>query len=262
VILYTEGDQINSTAVESVYKPHPPLHTRAKMQQSASRIQRAWRERFARRTLHQLVRRYLAVGVTSASARRMSFDELNNQLRKRSVVQAGKACLMRIHQLAVLHSRAQPNVRAVGEPRVNVRAVGAPSVNVRVVMAAYTIAYRPTHVFQTMGALEMALYNSARALIEAFEGICEHIVNSEHHSFAEVPAGLKERFPTLLLEYIGHFNAYRQLTPHEAIRRVEYALARLSGAHPPNQQIADEMAEVSRRLRARLVELGGPAGAV
>ena len=232
------------------------------MQQSASRIQRAWRERFARRTLHQLVRRYLAVGVTSASARRMSFDELNNQLRKRSVIQAGKACLMRIHQLAVLHSRAQPNVRAVGEPRVNVRAVGAPSVNVRVVMAAYTIAYRPTHVFQTMGALEMALYNSARALIEAFEGICEHIVNSEHHSFAEVPAGLKERFPTLLLEYIGHFNAYRQLTPHEAIRRVEYALARLSGAHPPNQQIADEMAEVSRRLRARLVELGGPAGAV
>lgn len=222
------------------------------MQQSASRIQRAWRERFARRTLHQLVRRYLAVGVTSASARRMSFDELNNQLRKRSVVQAGKACLMRIHQLAVLHSRAQPNVRAVG----------APSVNVRVVMVAYTIAYRPTHVFQTMGALEMALYNSARALIEAFEGICEHIVNSEHHSFAEVPAGLKERFPTLLLEYIGHFNAYRQLTPHEAIRRVEYALARLSGAHPPNQQIADEMAEVSRRLRARLVELGGPAGAV
>jgi len=232
------------------------------MQQSASRIQRAWRERFARCTLHQLVRRYLAVGVTSASARRMSFDELNNQLRKRSVIQAGKACLMRIHQLAVLHSRAQPNVRAVGEPRVNVRAVGAPSVNVRVVMAAYTIAYRPTHVFQTMGALEMALYNSARALIEAFEGICEHIVNSEHHSFAEVPAGLKERFPTLLLEYIGHFNAYRQLTPHEAIRRVEYALARLSGAHPPNQQIADEMAEVSRRLRARLVELGGPAGAV
>jgi len=232
------------------------------MQQSASRIQRAWRERFARRTLHQLVRRYLAVGVTSASARRMSFDELNNQLRKRSVIQAGKACLMRIHQLAVLHSRAQPNVRAVGEPRVNVRAVGAPSVNVRVVMAAYTIAYRPTHVFQTMGALEMALYNSARALIEAFEGICEHIVNSEHHSFAEVPAGLKERFPTLLLEYIGHFNAYRQLTPHEAIRRVEYALARLSGAHPPNQQIADEMAEVSRRLRARLVELGGSAGAV
>ena len=232
------------------------------MQQSASRIQRAWRERFARRTLHQLVRRYLAVGVTSASARRMSFDELNNQLRKRSVIQAGKACLMRIHQLAVLHSRAQPNVRAVGEPRVNVRAVGAPSVNVRVVMVAYTIAYRPTHVFQTMGALEMALYNSARALIEAFEGICEHIVNSEHHSFAEVPAGLKERFPTLLLEYIGHFNAYRQLTPHEAIRRVEYALARLSGAHPPNQQIADEMAEVSRRLRARLVELGGSAGAV
>ena len=232
------------------------------MQQSASRIQRAWRERFARRTLHQLVRRYLAVGVTSASARRMTFDELKSELCKRSVVQAGKACLMRIHQLAVLHSRAQPNVRAVGEPRVNVRAVGAPSVNVRVVMAAYTIAYRPTHVFQTMGALEMALYNSARALIEAFEGICEHIVNSEHHSFAEVPAGLKERFPTLLLEYIGHFNAYRQLTPHEAIRRVEYALARLSGAHPPNQQIADEMAEVSRRLRARLVELGGPAGAV
>ena len=242
------------------------------MQQSASRIQRAWRERFARRTLHQLVRRYLAVGVTSASARRMTFDELKSELCKRSVVQAGKACLMRIHQLAVLHSRAQPNVRAVGEPRVNVRAVGAPSVNVRavgapsvnvrVVMAAYTVAYRPTHMFRTMGALEMALYNSARALIEAFEGICEHIVNSEHHSFAEVPAGLKERFPTLLLEYIGHFNAYRQLTPHEAIRRVEYALARLSGAHPPNQQIADEMAEVSRRLRARLVELGGPAGAV
>ena len=232
------------------------------MQQSASRIQRAWRERFARRTLHQLVRRYLAVGVTSASARRMTFDELKSELCKRSVVQAGKACLMRIHQLAVLHSRAQPNVRAVGEPRVNVRAVGAPSVNVRVVMAAYTVAYRPTHMFRTMGALEMALYNSARALIEAFEGICEHIVNSEHHSFAEVPAGLKERFPTLLLEYIGHFNAYRQLTPHEAIRRVEYALARLSGAHPPNQQIADEMAEVSRRLRARLVELGGSAGAV
>ena len=221
------------------------------MQQSASRIQRAWRERFARRTLHQLVRRYLAVGVTSASARRMSFNELKSELCKRSVVQAGKACLMRIHQLTVLGARA-PNVVGALQPRVNVR----------VVMAAYTIAYRPTHVFRTMGALEMALYNSARALIEVFEGICEHIVNSEHHSFAEVPAGLKERFPTLLLEYIGHFNAYRQLTPREAIRRVEYALARLSGAHPPNQQIANEMAEVSRRLRARLVELGGPAGAV
>jgi hypothetical protein len=32
------------------------------MLQSVARIQRAWRERFACRTLHQLVRRYLAVG--------------------------------------------------------------------------------------------------------------------------------------------------------------------------------------------------------
>ena len=78
-------------------------------------------------------------------------------LREKSVIAVTRACLQRIHLLATfLH----------GSPS---RTMDPECVNVRVFLAAFMIAYRPTHVFESMGALEQALLESAIPLLETFE---------------------------------------------------------------------------------------------
>lgn len=214
---------------------------------AAVRLQQAWRTRFAANTLYKAVVHNEEAGVTNRYAQSIGFEQLKVVLRRKSLISAVKACLMRIHTCAVLRHKGTAN---------------RPTLNVRVFIAAFMIAHWPTYVFRTMGALELALYNTSRSLLAAFGTICDRIVS--HHSFAEIPASETEQFPKLMVEYFDLFAMWRQHSPAQdgLLRRVEYALATLyeARAHlPPNaeQRVTAEIELQISRLRVVLVQLGG-----
>ena len=215
---------------------------------AAVRLQQAWRTRFAANTLYKAVVHNEEAGVTNRYAQSIGFEQLKVVLRRKSLIAAVKACLMRIHTCAVLRHKSTAAFRT--------------TVNVRVFIAAFIIAHRPTHVFRTMGALEVALYNTARSLLAAFGTICDRIVS--HHSFAEIPASETEQFPKLMVEYFDLFATWQRHSPAQdrLLRRIEHALAALCEARahlPPNaeQRVTAEIELQISRLRVVLVQLGG-----
>ena len=108
-------------------------------------LQRFWNNTRVNST-GRLVKRFLAVGSTSTRVKRMQFDEVVSKNR----IAATKACLQHIHLLTTFrHGSPAPRVRVPEK------------VNVPVFLTGFMIAYHPTtRVFETMGALEQALFDS------------------------------------------------------------------------------------------------------
>ena len=75
--------------------------------------------------------------------------------------------------------------------------------SIRVFLAAYMVAYFPSHVFETMGPLEQALFDAATPMIVAFEAIMGELTTCGS-SFRDVPYALTKDFPTLLFEFLRY----------------------------------------------------------
>jgi hypothetical protein len=88
-----------------------------------------------------------------------SFESLVVHLQEKETIRIAKAMLQRVHLLCTLRHGSPPRVLA------------PENVNVRVFLAGFMIAFRPTHVFESMGELEGALLNAATPLMEKFQGI-------------------------------------------------------------------------------------------
>ncbi len=116
-------------------------------------------------------------------------------LREQPTIRISKACLQRIHLLCTLRHGPLP------------QGLAPASVNVRVFLAGYMIAFRPTHVFESMGTLELALLEAATSLLATFEQICESL--KTHKAFSKVPKEMTEPFQTLLLAYLRAFKAWK-----------------------------------------------------
>ena len=78
-----------------------------------------------------------------------SFETLVIFLREKSTIAIAKACLQRIHLLSTFRH---------GSPD---HALEPDNVNIRVFLAAFMIAFRPTHVFESMGSREQTLFDAA-----------------------------------------------------------------------------------------------------
>ena len=68
-----------------------------------------------------------------------SFESLVVHLREKETIRIAKAMLQRVHLLCTLRHGSPP------------RALAPENVNVRVFLAGFMIAFRPTHVFESMG---------------------------------------------------------------------------------------------------------------
>ena len=84
------------------------------------------------------------------------------------------------------------------------------------------IAYYPARVFEAMGALEQALFDSTVPLLEAFERICHQ--TAADPSFAHVPEELTKDFPTLLLNYLRAFKAWKVPDGIKLAKSIKHAL--------------------------------------
>jgi hypothetical protein len=103
--------------------------------------------------------------------------------------------LQRIHMISTFRH---------GSP---VKALAPKNVNVLVFLAAFMIALRPTHVFESMGKLEQALYESAVPVINCFQRIVKHVESKG--MFQNVPFELTADFPTMLYEYLKRFKLWK-----------------------------------------------------
>ena len=213
-------------------------------------LQRFWNNTRVNST-GRLVKRFSAVGPTSTRIKRMPYDEVVVYLREQNVITATKACLHRIHLLTTFrHGSPAPTVLAPER------------FNVRVFLAGFMIAYHPTRVFETMGALEQALLDSTVPLIETFERICHQIAVDP--SFAHVPHELTKDFPTLLLHFLRAFKAWKVPDEAKLVKRIKHALValylgleHLSPDEPEESKLKMEYNSYISRLRAKLEQLGG-----
>ena len=201
-------------------------------------------------TTSRAVKRFAATGPNGDRVQSISFDSLVVMLREKPVIDATRTCLQRIHMLTTFRH---------GSPS---KALAPENVNVRVFLAGYMVAYRPTHVFESMGTLEQALCDAAKPLLAAFERIWRLLLSGK--SFSEVPHQLTRNFPTLLFEYLKRFKAWKVPDEAKLTCRIKHALIALYQAHehlppdePEDSKLNVEFRTQIERLRTKLQQIAG-----
>lgn len=219
--------------------------------QAVNTIQNAWRSLRPATTL-RLVEAYLSTAPTTERIRDMSFDGLIEFLRNRVTIATTKACLERIQRLAIQRHGLPESV------------VLCESVNVRVFLSGWMIAFHPSKVFESIGALERALFNATGPLLTAFEAILTHVSKSPGHTFAEVPPNLTADFPTLLFDFVAKFRAWKVPDAARVAHRIRAALFALYQAErqlpadePPDSRLRADFRSEIERMRSRLEQIAG-----
>ena len=214
-------------------------------------LQYLWRKKFQNICTKRLVSRFFKQGMTIANVQSISFEQLVLLLREKPVIAAARACLQRIHLLTTNRH---------GSPS---SALAPENVNVRVFLAGYMIAFRPTHVFESMGTLEKALYDSAVPLLKQFEQICA-VFQSGAGSFDQVPVKLTSDFPTRIFEFLKRFKAWKVPDEAKLTARIKHALIALYQAeeHLPPDEPEDSKLKIEfrtqiDRLRTKLQQIAG-----
>jgi len=171
-------------------------------------------------------------------------------LREKKVIAVTKACLQRIHLMSTFRHGSPP------------RALAPENVNVRVFLAGFMIAYRSTHVFESMGPLEHALLEAATPLLTKFQQICSLI--REKKAFGAVPPGMTHDFPTMLFDYLKRFKAWKVPDEAKLTCRIKHALVALYQAeqHLPSDEPEDSKLRMEfrtqiERLRSKLQQIAG-----
>jgi hypothetical protein len=220
-------------------------------QAAGKRLLRAWRTQYRQLANRQLLEDAERQSVSSAYVRSISFESLTAKLREKPVIASTKALLQRVHLQCTFRHGSPSGVRT------------PENVNVRVFLAAYMIAYRSTHVFESMGALEHPLLEAATKLLDCFESIVG-VLRDHDGYFAAVPHALSEAFPTLLFEYLKCFKAWKVPDEAKLVCRIRHALVALYQAetHLPPDEPEDSRLKVEfrtqiERLRSKLQQISG-----
>jgi hypothetical protein len=216
-------------------------------------LQRVWRKQFSASANHVLLVNFDKAELLSAHVRSISFETLVVKLREKPLIATAKAMLQRVHMLATCrHGSPTPRALAPGH------------VNVRVFLAGYMIAYRPTHVFESMGTLEHPLLEAATRMLNSFEAIMGVLRDNGGH-FDAVPPAVSKDFPTLLFEYLRCFKAWKGPDEEKLVCRIRHALVALyqAEAHLPADEPADSRLKLEfrtqvERLRSKLSQIRGP----
>jgi hypothetical protein len=126
------------------------------------------------------------------------------------------------------------------------------------------IAYRPNQVFESMGTLEQALYESAVSLLTTFQRIIQCIRSASMRCFQEVPYDLTQGFPGMLHQYLQRFKAWKVPDEAKLTCRIKHALIALYQAeeHLPPDEPEDSKLKVEfraqiERLRGKLQQIAG-----
>lgn len=246
---------------------------------AAIKLQYFWRKRLHLTTV-RLVRQHMNMGVTTAYATSVYFEDLVAFIRDDTTKSVAKTATQRIFMLTTSR-HGLPLNPALGNPDADhdgdqdgaqddAQAValntagGACVANVRIFLAAYMIAFHPTRVFEEMDVLEQTVADSAINLIVSFETICHRILFSETGSFAEVPHDLTADFPTLFVNYFHDFNVWKVPDAARLATRIRRALLALYQAvqtlpsdEPEDSPLRIEFTTQIARLRTKMLQICG-----
>jgi hypothetical protein len=170
-------------------------------------------------------------------------------LREKHTIAKTRKFLQRIHCLCALRHRNDANRDRTDK------------VNVRVFLAAYMIAFRPTHVFESMGTLEQRLFESSIPMLTAFHRIVEDVISTK--SFQGATPDITATFQGLLYEYLKNFKTWKVPDEAKLTARITHALRALydSEAHLPQDEgesrLALEFRTQIARLRSKLSQIAG-----
>ena len=230
-----------------------PLRNVSKAHAKAAKmLQKAWRTAFQFRKTVDLAKKMVNDNTMfSDYVKEISFETLVVHLRDKPVIQASKNLIQRLHLLCAFRH---------GTPA----GFNGNNVNVRVVLAAYMIAYRPTHVFESMGQVETDLVVSAKTMLATLESITQTLMKSVGKRFAEVPAVLTKNFQTIMFDYLKSFKAWKIPDEAKLTCRIKHALVALYQAQqhlPPNEpsdsKLNLEFHSQIERLRLKLLQIAG-----
>lgn len=162
-------------------------------------------------------------------------------LQDTRVVAAAKACLQRVHILCKRRHRQAP------------QKLPGVMVNVRAFLAGFMIAFKPSHVFESMGPVEGDLQEAAVSVITRFEKICNAI--GEAHHFHALPLHVTDGFAQSLLEYLQCFKAWKKPDEEKHIRRITDALNGLYQAMEQLSNFETEESKLSLHYRSEIERL-------
>jgi hypothetical protein len=217
------------------------------VRQAANMVRRFWKRAKVECATKAVVRRYFEVGPTKQRLQTTSFHEMVPFLRTDEVLQASKNCMKRILHLCALTQELPESFRGQ-------------EFNIRVFVASYMIVLQPSHVFESIGAVERELIDSGNAVVSCWEDLCQCLRDGprSHDSLAT--------FPTLLETYYEKFRNWKVPDEAKLVLRIRHALSALYAArhHLPPDEPADsrlllEFNTQIVRLTNKLRQIGGQA---
>ena len=220
---------------------------------AAETIQKYWRCRLVKNTTAKILHHLLSkLKFSQDHVKSISFEALVVLLREKPLISAVRRALQRVHLLSTFRH---------GSPS---KSLTPDNVNVRVFLAGYMIAHRPTHVFESMGRLEQALFEISVPLLNEFHSICDSLLSSPGKCFAAVPTNLTKEFPTTLFEFLKRFKAWKVPDEAKLTCRIQHALNALYQAEmhlppdePQDSKLKLEFIAQITRLREKLRQIAG-----
>jgi len=192
------------------------------------KIQQFWRRSGHRKTA-TITQMTIKHGLTTDYLKTLSFDDLVLFLRNNTTISCAKVCVDRFR-----------------------RGYWSQAINVRVFLAAYMIVLHPGNVFESVGALEAAVIESARRLVEIYENILRSSLHTKSFSMA-------------LLDYYRDFKAWKVPDEAKLMARIKHGLLALYQARqqlptdePVDSQLNAEFRKQIRRLRDKVLQIKGP----
>ncbi len=126
------------------------------------------------------------------------------------------------------------------------------------------IAYRPSHVFESMGQREQLLFERAEPMLRTFESMARLIISNPKFSFRDVPAKLSRPFAMMLFDYLRHFKLWKVPDEAKLTCRIKHALIALYNAEgqlppdePEDSKLKIEFFTQIERLRSKLQQIAG-----
>ena len=179
-----------------------------------------------------------------------SFQALVVFLREKSIIAVTQRCFRRLYMICVYRHGTPP------------LALMPKHVNVRVILCAYMIAHCPSEVFESIGATEKALIDSAIAFVDNFQSLAKKAV--EVGAVSLIPIDFTRNFPTLIFEYLKCYKAWKIPDAAKLKCRIKHALVALLQAQrhlpfnePHESKLSVELRTQIERLRSKLQLVAG-----
>lgn len=123
-------------------------------------------------------------------------------------------------------------------------------INWRIVLAAYLVAVRPTHVFQSTGETERILLHASSVLVRTFEAIYDTLATSHSRSLQDLPAQLVASFHDQLRAFLVAYDAWQIPDMEKLKMRLRNALIIIYRAYNAVESEDEETAQRAASMAA------------